>query len=291
MALKFTRLTRLSCRKLKSGEKVMEHGITFERLPDGDGRYTINIMVDGQRVHRVIGKESDGVTREQAEQFIEQARTQARQGRLNLPKGRKVVLGFRDAAEKYLERLEQEAGKDIPKKQHRFKKHLIPFFKEKPLTNISTFEVERFKKHRVEQGLKPATINRELAALSHLFSKAIEWKLIDHRPARIRRLKEGSGRISYLRSCTKDLKGAWGAALPGDIARSPEVHDETTLSPRPTISLYPAGSDDDPLSAGELGGPAGAIPAGHRSALASAVHGEVGECAESLSQRLWLAGA
>lgn len=57
---------------------------------------------------------------------------------------------------------------------------------------------------------------------------------------------------------------------PGDIARSPEVHNETTLSPRPTMSLYPAGSDDDPLSAGELGGPAGAVPAGHRSALAGA---------------------
>jgi hypothetical protein len=74
-------------RKLKQpGEKLTEHGITFERLPKGDGRYTINIMLDGVRVHRVIGKESDGVTREQAENFIEQTRTDARKGRLNLPR-------------------------------------------------------------------------------------------------------------------------------------------------------------------------------------------------------------
>jgi integrase len=45
---------------------------------------------------------------------------------------------------------------------------------------------------------KPATINRELAALSHLFSKAVEWGWLDHKPATIKRLKEHSGRITYL---------------------------------------------------------------------------------------------
>lgn len=85
MALKFKKLDHREIRKLKQpGEKLTEYGITFERLPKGDGRYTVNIMVDGVRVHRVLGKESDGVTREQAENFIEQARTDARKGRLNL---------------------------------------------------------------------------------------------------------------------------------------------------------------------------------------------------------------
>ena len=102
MAAKFSQLTRTTMRKLALGQKIQEHGITYERLANGDGRFTVNIMVDGLRIHRVIGKESDGVTREQAEQFIEQARTQARHGRLNLPKGRKVALGFKVAAEKYL---------------------------------------------------------------------------------------------------------------------------------------------------------------------------------------------
>jgi hypothetical protein len=45
---------------------------------------------------------------------------------------------------------------------------------------------------------KPATINRELAALSHLLNKAVEWGWLDHRPATIKRLKEHSGRITYL---------------------------------------------------------------------------------------------
>jgi hypothetical protein len=111
MSLKFSRLTRMTIRKLKLNSKVSEHGITFERLSDGDGRYSVNIMVDGQRIHRVIGKESDGVTRKQAEDFIEKARSDARAGRLNLPKGRKLALGFDDAAKQYLAKLEKRAAR------------------------------------------------------------------------------------------------------------------------------------------------------------------------------------
>ena len=127
-----------------------------------------------------------------------QARTDARKGRLNLPKGRKVALGFREAAKNYLVKLEKEGGKDLIKKEQRLRLHLSPFFKDKPLSKISTFDIERFKKSRNEEGVTNGTINRELAALSHLFSEAVEWKWLDHRPAKINRLKEDSGRIVYL---------------------------------------------------------------------------------------------
>ena len=63
----FQKLTRASIKALKLGQKVTEQGITFERLRNGDGVYSINIMVDRQRIHRVIGRESDGTTRTQAE--------------------------------------------------------------------------------------------------------------------------------------------------------------------------------------------------------------------------------
>lgn len=198
MALKFQKLSRTNIRKVQPGDKIQEHGISFERLLNGDGRYTVNIMVDGIRVHRVIGKESEGVTRKQAEDFIEHSRTDAREERLNLPKGRKVVLGFREAAEKYLVKLEKEGGKDIKKKRQRIKLHLSPFFKDKPLSNVTTFDIERFKKTRKIDNASNGTVNRELAALSHLFSKAVEWKWINHRPAKINRLKEDNGRIIYL---------------------------------------------------------------------------------------------
>jgi len=119
MSLKFKKLTRSRIRKLNISEVIIEHGISFERLHNGDGNFTVNIMADGHRIHRVIGKESEGVTRKNAEDFIEQVKTDARNGRLNLPKGRKTILRFKQAADEYLKKLKEEGGKDIPKKDQR----------------------------------------------------------------------------------------------------------------------------------------------------------------------------
>jgi integrase len=220
VSIKFSKLTRPNIRKLILGQKIVEHGIEFERLANGDGRYLVNIMVDGQRIHRVIGKESDGTTRIQAEEFIEKARTDARHGRLNLPKGRKLHLSFAEASKQYLERLEQGTGKDIKSKRHRIRDHLVPFFGTKPISKISTFDIDRYKKARQEQQqeikrkikaedgtvkevieyrpYQTGTINRELLTLSHILNKAVEWGWIEFRPCSIKQLKEAEGRIIYL---------------------------------------------------------------------------------------------
>lgn len=198
MAIKFTKITRANQRNLKVGDKLDEHGITFERLTNGDGRYKINIMVDGQRIHRVVGKESEGVTRLQAEELIAKLRTDARHGRLNLPKGRKLHFTFAEAAKKYLEKLEEEGGKDLVAKKYRLDIHVIPFFGNMILNKICTFDIERYKKARSEANAKPGTINRELSVISHLLNKALDWKWLDHKPCNIKRFKEDSGRIVYL---------------------------------------------------------------------------------------------
>jgi len=140
MALKFIKLTRLTIRSLDVGKKIIEHGIEFTRLKNGDGRYKVNIMVDTKRVHRLVGKESEGVTRYQAEQYIEQVKTDARAGRLNLPKGRKVALRFIDASAMYQMRLAQEGGSNLSAKESHFRIHLDRFFKNKSIDHIATFD-------------------------------------------------------------------------------------------------------------------------------------------------------
>ncbi len=217
MAKTFSKLHRDELRKLQPGEKRTEHGITFERLASGDGLFTVNIMVDGQRIHRTIGRESDGTTRTQAEKFIEQARTDARHDRLTLPKGRKVALSFRDAADKYLGKLRDSGGKNLKSKEQHLHQHLIPFFGDQPLSKVVAFDVERYKKHRLSQEVHaggswrngkwirrptgrttaPGTVNRELATLSHMLNSAVDWKWITSKP-RLRLMKEGDGRIVYL---------------------------------------------------------------------------------------------
>ncbi len=198
MAKRFDKLTRPLMRALPKGEKIIEHGIAFERMPDGDGRFSVNIMVDGQRIHRTVGKESEGVTLTQVLEFIEKVKTEARTGRLNLPKGRKLHLSFKEAADQYLQRLEEGGGKEVKQKRQRLKDYVTPFFGDKVLSQISTFDVDRYKKARMEEGPAAGTVNRELQTLSHLLSMAVEWGWIDYKPCKIKKLKENEGRIVYL---------------------------------------------------------------------------------------------
>lgn len=176
MARRFQKLDRAAVRTLPIGGKITEAGIIAERMADRDIRYSINIMVDGQRVHRVIGRDSEGVTREQAERAIETLRTRAREERLDLPTGRKAHQLFRDAADEYLTRLEETGGKNIPIKRRQLRMHLIPAFGADRLDKLSEFGLKKYRKTRIAAGATDATVNREMATLSHMLRSAVSWK-------------------------------------------------------------------------------------------------------------------
>ncbi|NJM11476.1 MAG: site-specific integrase [Synechococcaceae cyanobacterium SM1_2_3] len=194
------RLTRLDFRRLQPGQQLTSGGIHFERLANGDGRYAVNIMVDRVRIHRIVGLESEGVTLTQAEQLIEQLRTEARASRLNLPKGRKVALGFSMAADDYLKRLDASQGRNMGKKRLHIALHLKPFFADKSLSKIEKFDLQRYAKQRRGNGAAPGTINREFATLLHLYKRAVEWGWLDKVPFEIPRQKEENRRMVYLTS-------------------------------------------------------------------------------------------
>jgi integrase len=176
VALKFSRLTRPAIRALQPGARLAEHGITAERQTSGDVRYSINIMVEGQRIHRVVGRESEGVTREQAERLIETLRTRAREGRLDLPKGRKLHRSFSEAAEEYLTRLEESGGKNIGPKRMHLRRHLIPYFGSQRVDQLKDFGLKTYRKKRTDAGASDATVNREMATLSHMLRSAVKWE-------------------------------------------------------------------------------------------------------------------
>jgi integrase len=198
MASDFRKLNRVSMRRLLPGGKITEYGITFERTANGNGVFSVNVMVDGQRIHRVIGREGEGVTRTQAEEFIEKVRSEAREGRLSLPPGRKTQLSFAEAAQKYVDHLEETNGKNLVAKRRQLRLYLTPFFGNQRLNSISTFTVDRYKRRRLDKGASSGTANLELATLSHLFNCAIEWKWLKSRPCKISLLPKSQGRIVAL---------------------------------------------------------------------------------------------
>lgn len=175
MTIRFYKLTRPAIKALPSGQSLSEHGIIVKRLANGDIAYSVNVSVDNQRIHRTIGRASEGVTRQQAEDAIEAFRTRAREGRLDLPKGRKSHPAFSELAAAYLRRLDENGGRNMRAKRQHVEQLLTPFFGATRADRIATSQVQDYVRRRLDLGLKQATINRELATLSHMLRRFAKW--------------------------------------------------------------------------------------------------------------------
>ncbi|MCK4351862.1 site-specific integrase [candidate division WOR-3 bacterium] len=78
------------------------------------------------------------------------------------------------------------------------KVRLVPYFRDCYLSEITPQAIEKYKIERLES-VKSATVNREIACLKHLFTKAIEWGYMSQNPAKsVKLLKEPPGRVRYL---------------------------------------------------------------------------------------------
>jgi integrase len=77
--------------------------------------------------------------------------------------------------------------------------HLSSFFKGRYLFEIKPQMIEEYKSERLKK-VAPATVNRELTCLKHMFTMAIEWEYIRTNTVKVvKRLKEPPGRLRYLR--------------------------------------------------------------------------------------------
>ncbi|KZE12066.1 hypothetical protein AVT10_16545 [Sphingomonas hankookensis] len=192
MTTRYSKLSRNQLRLLQPGQKVSERGIEVTRTKKGDLSYTVAIMVDGRRIHTTLGLESEGVTRQQAEDAVAAFKTRAREGRLDLPTGRKTHRTFAEAAKEYLRRMESGGGKNMKakhnhlgelatatgKKRSKADGPLLRAFGKYRADKVTTFDVQQYVQHRMSAGIAQATVNRELATLSHAFKRMIEWKWI-----------------------------------------------------------------------------------------------------------------
>lgn len=194
MSRRYDRLTRDNVKKLSAGQRITEGGITAEALVDGSIRWSVNVMVSARRVHRVIGRSTDGVTRTDCETFIERVKSEERAERLHLPSGRKTWLTFRQLAERYLDRMETTGGKNLKAKRVHVHQRLVPYFKDQRADTLSTFTVDGYKKKRQDAGAASGTVNRELATLRHLFRDAVRAKDLKAVPCTFSLLKEPAGR-------------------------------------------------------------------------------------------------
>lgn len=68
----------------------------------------------------------------------------------------------------------------------------------RPMSSISAFDFERWRRDELKRGIKPSTVNRSWQRLRAVLGKALEWSVIVGPLPRIRPLKLGDPRVRYL---------------------------------------------------------------------------------------------
>lgn len=190
-------MNRARLRKLKPGQRVSEDGVEYERL-EKDGRWLINVQVNRQRIHRVVGLESQGYTRTQAEELIQQLKATKHQRAHGVVASRnRKAYSIATAVPDYLEYLREHGGKDLGSKKRRFEQHVMPHLGNVKLDAIKSDDWARYVVKRGAEKAKPATINRERSALLHLLNTAKRLKLIRDVPL-LERQTEPPGKLIYL---------------------------------------------------------------------------------------------
>lgn len=83
-----------------------------------------------------------------------------------------------------------------------FIRALVRHFGDPELRAFTTQGVERFQSAGRAAGRSPATVNRHVATLKHMFTKAVEWELVSpatrEKVRRVRLLEESNRRLRFL---------------------------------------------------------------------------------------------
>lgn len=192
------KLAREKLRKLKPGENAHAGGVSYTRL-QGDGRWSVNVMVNRVRHHVVVGLESEGYTLTQAQEVVAGLKAKKREQDHGIfaPKHR-PRLSIGKAAVSYLDYLREHAGKDIDGKRHRLESHIIPHLGKVEAGRLTEHDWKRYVTKRREEGAAPGTINREQAALLHMLRTMVKRGELVAVPCPLEKLKEPAGKLVYL---------------------------------------------------------------------------------------------
>jgi len=166
-----------------------ERGV-FQRPPNS-GVWWVCYADGYGKIHR----EKAG-PRSLARALYQKRKTEVREGRFFPPRRRREIL-FGDFIKLYLKDYAR-ANKRSWRDDRSRSKRLIEHFKGSSLGEISPQMIEQFKAKLIPE-LSPASVNRHLALVKTIFTKAIEWGKIEKSPAaKIKLLQESNQRTRFL---------------------------------------------------------------------------------------------
>jgi integrase len=153
-----------------------------------NGKWVIDFTCKGRRITRVVGE-----NRKQAEEAMALIKADILRERYGFIRP-KNQIPFEEFADEFL-KLYSKQNKRSWRRDEISLDNLKSFFKGKRLSEIGPEMIEAYKARRKEtvkqhqkeggrETISVATVNRELACLKTLFSKAVEWGKADGNPAR-----------------------------------------------------------------------------------------------------------
>jgi len=114
-------------------------------------------------------------------------------------------ITFNDLADEYLRWAERQRG---IRSKRGFIKQLRETFGGLQLKHITTLTLEQYQTERLQKGNigtkgnKPATVNRHLSTLRHMFTKAVDWSMVSEdtlkRIRKAKQLPENNKRLRFL---------------------------------------------------------------------------------------------
>ncbi len=147
--------------------------------------------VDG----RIYRESSHSRSMVEAQRLLQERRHAVLTGQ-HVPRRR---VAFAELAEEYLAWAKRQ--KSFPTKRGLIRQ-LLQAFGNRPLETFTIQRVEAYQTQLLQRGLTPATVNRHLATLKHMFTKAVEWEMVDEavlrRVRRVKQLPEHNQRLRYL---------------------------------------------------------------------------------------------
>jgi integrase len=135
----------------------------------------------------------------EAEETLIQKKKEVLDGKDPAAAARAAKTGFGTLATHYLEWAARQ--RSFGSKKFMIQR-LVDTLGDIPLSGITTRLVEEYQTSRLNDGRKPATVNRELSTLKHMFTKANDWEMLGNegllRIRKVRKLQENNARLRYL---------------------------------------------------------------------------------------------
>jgi len=196
---------------LSAGQILTSGGIEARRLTN-DTAYYANVMIDGLRIRRLLGKRSEGFNLARARQAITQlkARANDKDALIQLSGKGAKPLSFEQGATEYLALSTQNGGLNLRQKRQQLTDHLVPHFGKFDLPKITAADVDCYVTTRLDSGAAAGTVCSELAVFTHMFERLAEWGKAEKLKFRCRKPKVENARIERLSSdeCIRLIEAA-----------------------------------------------------------------------------------